>query len=81
MNPYLDIIDLEGSYNGAPVQLGWRGGILGDYLLGDLLAADGETVIQAGVTAKTDLINTAADLTVENVRASYQAELGITAIE
>ncbi|MDP0496145.1 MAG: hypothetical protein Q7Q73_08045 [Verrucomicrobiota bacterium JB024] len=79
MNPYLAIIDLEASYNDTPVKLGWRGGILGDYLLGDLLSADGETVIAAGITARTELIATAADLTVANVRAAYQAELGLSA--
>ncbi|MBC2593045.1 hypothetical protein H5P28_02110 [Ruficoccus amylovorans] len=77
MNPYLEIIDLEGAYNGQSVKLGWRGGILGDYLLGDLLDADGETVIQEGVTAGTSLIGSTADFTGANIKTAFQAELGL----
>lgn len=77
MNPYIEIIDLEGDYNGQPVKLGWRGGVLGDHLLGDILEADGETVIQPGATATTALTATATDFTTAGVKAAFRAELGM----
>lgn len=77
MNPYLEIIDLEASYNGSPVQLGWRGGILGAYLLGDLLDTDGQTVLQEGITAGTGLITSASELNSTNVKAAFRTELGL----